>query len=50
MTLSGIGISWAVEQKVPGLGKSVTDVAKDGLKGATDAIGDGINAVAGWFS
>ena len=46
----GIGISWAAEQKIPGLGKSVTDVAKDGLKGATNAIGSGLKTIGGWFS
>ena len=30
--------------------KSVTDVAKDGLKFATNAVGSGLKTVAGWFS
>lgn len=46
----GMGISWALDQKVGFLGnKSVTDLAKDGLNWATDAIGSGFNSVAGWF-
>ena len=45
-----IAISWVAEQKIPGLGKSVTDMAKDGLKGATNAIGSGLKTIGGWFS
>ena len=47
---AGIGISWLMEQKIPGLGKSATNIAKDALKGATDVIGDGFNTIAGWFN
>jgi len=47
----GMGISWAMNEKLNFMGnKSVTDVAKDGLKAATDAIGGGFKTVAGWFS
>ena len=47
----GMGISWAMNEKLNFMGnKSVTDVAKDGLKSATDAIGGGFKTVAGWFS
>ncbi|MEX2803513.1 hypothetical protein AB3329_00135 [Streptococcus sp. H31] len=45
-----MGISWLMDQKIPGLGKSVTEAAKDGLKSATNAIGSGFKEVAGWFS
>jgi len=48
---SGIGISWAMDHKWGGKsGKSVTDMAKDGLKGATNAIGSGLKTIGGWFS
>ncbi|AXQ79405.1 hypothetical protein DDV21_010115 [Streptococcus chenjunshii] len=47
---AGMGISWLMDQKIPGLGKSVTEAAKDGLKSATNAIGSGLKTVAGWFS
>lgn len=47
----GMGISWAMNEKLNFMGnKSVTDVAKDGLKAATNAIGGGFKTVAGWFS
>jgi hypothetical protein len=46
----GMAFSWAMNNKLSFLGnKSVTDVAKDGLNWATDAIGSGFNSVAGWF-
>ena len=48
---AGIAFSWAMNEKLNFMGnKSVTDVAKDGLKAATDAIGGGFKTVAGWFS
>ena len=48
---AGMAISWAMNQKWDFMGnKSVTDVAKDGLKSATNAIGSGLKTVAGWFS
>ena len=47
----GMAFSWAMNEKWNFMGnKSVTDVAKDGLKAATDAIGGGFKTVAGWFS
>ncbi|MEX2803499.1 T7SS effector LXG polymorphic toxin [Streptococcus sp. H31] len=46
---AGIGISMLMEQDWFG-GKSATDLAKDGLKSATNAIGSGFKKVAGWFS
>jgi len=47
----GMAFSWAMNEKLNFMGnKSVTDVAKDGLKAATDAIGGGFKTVAGWFS
>ena len=48
---AGMAISWAINQKWDFMGnKSVTDVAKDGLKFATNAVGSGLKTVAGWFS
>ena len=48
---AGIAFSWAMNEKWNFMGnKSVTDVAKDGLKAATDAIGGDFKTVAGWFS
>ena len=48
---AGMAFSWAMNEKLNFMGnKSVTDVAKDGLKAATDAIGGGFKTVAGWFS
>ena len=48
---AGIAISWAAEHKFSFLGnKSITDVAKDGLKGVTNAIGSGLKTIGGWFS
>lgn len=48
---AGMAISWAINQKWDFMGnKSVTDLAKDGLKSATNAIGSGLKTVAGWFS
>ncbi|MCB5048908.1 hypothetical protein LGX12_10200, partial [Streptococcus mutans] len=46
---AGIGISMLMEQDWFG-GKSVNDWAKDGLKGATNAIGSGLKTIGGWFS
>ena len=47
----GMAFSWAINQKWDFMGnKSVTDVAKDGLKFATNAVGSGLKTVAGWFS
>ena len=46
-----IGILMAMEHKFSFLGnKSITDVAKDGLKGVTNAIGSGLKTIGGWFS
>ena len=48
---AGIGISWLMDFKVKEFGnKSGTDMAKDGLKGATNAIGSGLKTIGGWFS
>ena len=48
---AGIVISTAMDHKWGGKsGKSVTDIAKDGLKGATNAIGSGLKTIGGWFS
>ncbi|EHJ53299.1 hypothetical protein [Streptococcus macacae] len=47
----GMGMSWLMNFKVKEFGnKSATDLAKDGLKGATDAIGGGLKTVGGWFN
>ncbi|EHJ52264.1 hypothetical protein [Streptococcus macacae] len=46
----GMGMSWLMNFKVKEFGnKSATDLAKDGLKGATDAIGGGLKTVGRWF-
>ncbi|RSK17005.1 Ribonuclease [Streptococcus oralis] len=48
----GAAIGWAMDNiKIQGLNnQSVTDAAKDALIKTTDAIGDGLKTIGGWFS
>ena len=48
----GAAIGWAMNDfKIQGLNnQSVTDAGKDALIKTTDAIGDGLKTIGGWFS
>lgn len=48
----GVAFGWAMDNVKFDLlnHQSITDVAKDALTKTTDAIGDGLKTIGGWFS